>query len=107
MNIQQMMQQAQQMQKRMADVQAKLGGIEVSGQSGGGMVQVTMTCKGEMRKIAIQPDLINPADKETLEDLIVAAVNAARSKADETLASETQAMMQEFGLPPGFELPKF
>lgn len=107
MNIQEMMKQAQMMQKRMQDMQEKLGGMEVEGQSGGGMVQVVMTCKGEMRSIRIVPDLIVPEDKDTLEDLIVAAVNAARQRADETMASETQRMMREFGLPPDFKLPEF
>jgi DNA-binding YbaB/EbfC family protein len=102
-----MMQQAQAMQKRMQEVQAKLGLMEVTGQSGGGMVTVVMTCKGEMRSIKILEELIVPSDKETLEDLIVAAVNAARMASDETLASETRRMMQEFGLPEDFKLPEF
>ena len=107
MNIQQMMQQAQQMQKRMQELQAKLANVEVTGQSGGGMVTATMTCKGEMRKIKIAAELVSPSDVETLEDLVVAAVNAARRQADEHLAGETQKMMSEFGLPPGFKLPEF
>ncbi len=105
MNIQQMMKQAQVMQQRMQEMQAKLGTIEVTGQSGGGMVSVVMTCKGEMRGIKIAPELMNPAEKETLEDLVVAAINAAKSRADETMAEETRRMMQEMGLPADFKLP--
>ncbi len=107
MNIQQMMQQAQQMQKRMQETQARLGQTEVTGQSGGGMVTVVMTCKGEMRSIKIADELVTPTDKETLEDLIIAAVNAARIAADETMGNETRRMMQEFGLPPDFKIPEF
>ena len=105
MNIQQMMKQAQQMQQRMQEMQAKLGTIEVTGQSGGGMVAATMTCKGEMRGIKIDPSLMNPAERETLEDLVVAAINAAKARADETMAEETRRMMQDMGLPADFKLP--
>lgn len=105
MNIQQMMKQAQQMQQRMQDMQERLGDTEVEGASGGGMVSVTMTCKGEVRKIGISPDVINPNDRETLEDLVMAAVNMARQKADETLAEETRKMMAEFGMPGDVKLP--
>lgn len=105
MNIQEMMRQAQTMQKRMEEMQAKLGELEISGQSGGGMVKVVMTCKGEVRKIDIAPEMIDPAEKETLEDLIKAAINMARQNADAKLAEETKRMMSEFGLPPDFKLP--
>jgi DNA-binding YbaB/EbfC family protein len=105
MNIQQMMKQAQQMQTRMQEMQEKLGEMEVSGASGGGMVDVLMTCKGEVRKVTINPEVINPDDRETLEDLVMAAVNMARQKADETLAEETRSMMAEFGMPNDVKLP--
>jgi DNA-binding YbaB/EbfC family protein len=81
--------------------------MEVTGQSGGGMVTVVMTCKGEMRSIKILEELMAPSEKETLEDLIVAAINGARQVADDTLASETRKMMQEFGLPADFKMPEF
>lgn len=105
MNIQQMMKQAQQMQVKMQEMQEKLGEMEVDGASGGGMVNVTMTCKGEVRKITISPEVINPDERETLEDLVMAAVNMARQKADETLAEETRLMMAEFGMPGDVKLP--
>ncbi len=105
MNIQQMMKQAQQMQVKMQEMQDKLGDMEVQGASGGGMVNVVMTCKGEVRKITINPEVIKPDDRETLEDLVMAAVNMARQKADETLADETRNMMAEFGMPGDAKLP--
>jgi DNA-binding YbaB/EbfC family protein len=105
MDIQEMMKQAQVMQQRMQEMQERLGEMEVSGESGGGMVQVIMTCRGEVRNMSISPDIINPSDKETMEDLIMAAMNSARKNADDTLASETQKMMEEFGLPTNMELP--
>ncbi|MCB9987823.1 MAG: YbaB/EbfC family nucleoid-associated protein [Rhodospirillales bacterium] len=105
MNLQQMMKQAKVMQERMEQMQAELAQQEVTGSSGGGMVNVTMTCKGEVRKIDISPDVINPADKETLEDLIMAAMNTARANADSRLGEETQKMMSELGLPAGMDLP--
>ena len=101
MDIQEMMKQAQVMQKRMQEMQESLGGMEVQGQSGGGLVTVTMNCRGEIKKIDISPDVIDPSEKETLEDLVIAAVNAAKQNADETLGRETQKMMQDFGLPGG------
>jgi DNA-binding YbaB/EbfC family protein len=105
MNIQQMMKQAQLMQQRMQELQAKLAVTEVTGQSGGGLVQVVMTCKGDVRKLEIAPEIINPGDKETLEDLVMAAINNARQNADQRLADDTRSMMEEFGLPPGAQLP--
>ncbi|MBU0800623.1 MAG: YbaB/EbfC family nucleoid-associated protein [Alphaproteobacteria bacterium] len=105
MNIQQMMKQAQLMQQRMQELQARLADTEVTGQSGGGLVHVVMTCKGDVRKLTIAPEIINPDDKETLEDLVMAAINAARQNADQKLADDTRKMMEEFGLPPGAQLP--
>jgi DNA-binding YbaB/EbfC family protein len=105
MNIQEMMKQAKIMQQRMQEMQAKLGQMEVEGQAGGGMVSVVMTCRGEVRKVTIAPDAINPLEKEVLEDLVMAAVNLARENADNTLAGETRKMMQELGLPADAQLP--
>lgn len=100
-NMQQMMQKAQAFQQKMQDLQAEMGNIEVSGQSGGGLVQVTMTCKGILRSITIDPSLVNPSDKEVMEDLIKAACNDARAKADQKMADETQKVMGDMGLPTG------
>ena len=100
-NIQQMMQKAQVMQKKMAALQEELAEVEVSGSAGGGLVQVVMTCKGAMRSLTIDPSLIDPNDKDMLEDMIKAACNDARAKADEKMATETQKAMSDMGLPPG------
>lgn len=105
MNIQKMMQQAKQMQDKMAEMQDKLGDIEVEGQSGGGLVKVVMTCKNEVRKLDIDPTILVASEKEVTEDLIKAALNDARAKAEDKLAEETQKMMGDMGLPAGMQLP--
>lgn len=107
MDIQAMMQQAKQMQDRMKEMQDRLGTQEVIGESGGGLVKVTMTCKGEVKAIDISADLISKDEKETLEDLLVAAISVARTKSEETMSSETQKMMEEFGIPGNIDLPGF
>ncbi len=101
MNIQDMMKQAKVMQDKMAEMQEKLGEVEVEGAAGGGLVTVTMTCKGEMRGIKIDDSMMDFNEKEVLEDLIKAALNDAKAKADQKLAEETQKMMSEMGLPAG------
>lgn len=105
MNIQQMMKQAQVMQQRMEQMQERLGDMEVDGTAGGGMVNIVMTCKGEVRKVSIKPEIINPDDRETLEDLVLAALNMAKKKADATLAEETRKMMADMGMPGDMKLP--
>lgn len=105
MNIQEMMKQAQVMQQRMQQMQEKLAETEVTGAAGGGIVSVVMTCRGEVRKVNIAPEVINPQDAETLEDLVMAAMNMARENADNRLAEETRRMMEEMGLPANMKLP--
>lgn len=105
MNFQKMMQQAQQMQMKMQELQDKLSDIEIVAESGGGMVQVTMNGKGEMRALSIDPSLMSADDKETTEDLIIAAINNANIAKDERIKEETQSMMKEMGLPEGTQLP--
>lgn len=105
MNIQQIMDQAKAMQIEMQKMQDKLGDVEVTGEAGGGMVQVVMSCKGQAKKVNLDSSVIDAEDKETLEDLIVAAVNDAKKKADATLADETKKMMTKMGLPSDVELP--
>jgi DNA-binding YbaB/EbfC family protein len=99
MDIQKMMAQAKKMQDKMQEMQAKLGEVEVEGNSGGGLVKVKATCKGEMRQISIDDSLMDVSEKEVLEDLIKAALNDAKSKADQKLADETGKMMNDLGLP--------
>lgn len=98
-NMQQMMQKAQKMQKKMAELQEEAGQIEVQGAAGGGVVKITMTCKGEVKALNIDPSLMS--DKEMLEDMIIAAANDARVKADQTMAEATQKAMNDMGIPPG------
>lgn len=105
MNIGQMMRQVQEMQTKMGDMQKRLAETEVSGQAGGGMVTATMNGKSELRKIKIDPKLADPNDVEMLEDLIVAACNDAKQKAEAQIAAETEKMMGGIQLPPGVKLP--
>lgn len=105
MNIQEMMKQAKVMQDKMQEMQEKLGDVNVEGAAGGDMVTVTMSCKGECRSIAIADSMMDLSEKEVLEDLLKAALNDAKSKADEKLADETQKMMGDLGLPAGTKLP--
>ncbi len=104
-NLGQMMKQAQQMQERMAELQAKLEGVELSGASGGGMVQVTLNGKGEMRRIKIDRSLIDPNETEVLEDLILAAFNDAKAHVEAHMAEEMKKLTGGLSLPPGMKLP--
>lgn len=104
-NIGQMMKQAQQMKEKLAEMQEKVMKLEVSGESAAGMVRVVVTGKGELKSLKLDPAIVDPSDIELLEDVIVAAVNDARKKAEEKVAEETSKIMQDLGLPPGMELP--
>lgn len=104
-NIQKMMQQAKAMQEKMGVLQEQLAQEIVEGKSGGGLVKILMSCKGECKKVEIDASAVNPGDKEVLEDLILAALNDARGKADTHMADETSKMMADLGLPSGAKLP--
>jgi len=104
-NLGGLMKQAQQMQTRMTEMQAELAAQEFEGSAGAGMVTVTVTGKGEMRAVKIDPSLIDPEDKEMLEDLIVAAHNSARIKVDEVTAAKMKDATGGLKLPPGMSLP--
>ena len=104
-NLGQMMKQAQEMQAKMAEMQEKLVGLEVSGGAGGGMVTVTLNGKGEMRAIKIDPALLDPDDVQVLEDLILAATNDARAKVETRVSEEMQKVTGGIDLPAGFKLP--
>ena len=97
-----LMKQAQAMQDNVKKAQEELGHIEVSGESGSGLVKVTMTCKHEVKRITIAPSLLAD-DKDMLEDLVAAAFNAALRVADETSAQKMAKITA--GLPPGMKLP--
>lgn len=105
MNFQKMMQQAQQVQFKLAEMQEKLKDIDVDGISGGGLVRVTMNCVGDVRNIVIDPSVIVADERETLEDLILAALSHASQAKDERVKQETQGMMKQLGLPEGTQLP--
>jgi hypothetical protein len=104
-NLGQMMKQAQAMQAKMQEIQAALERTEVTGAAGGGMVAVTVTGKGEMRRIKIDPKLADPNEVGMLEDLVVAAVNDARGKAEQLKEAEMAKLTGGLQLPPGFKLP--
>ena len=100
-----LMKQAQAMQTKLAEAQAELDHIEVEGQAGGGMVRVTLTAKGAMKRIAIDPSLMKADEKEIVEDLIVAAHGDARAKAERVMEEKMKAMTADLPLPPGMKLP--
>lgn len=104
MNIQGLMKQAQIMQKKMEEEQAKLAQEEVEGCSGGGMVKVVLNGKFEMKKITLDKNLVNPDDVEILEDLITAAYNDAKHKVDAKMQESMSAMTGGMNLG-GFKLP--
>ena len=104
-NLGALMKQAQAMQAKMAELQAKLALMEVTGASGGGMVHATVSGKGEVRRIKIDPSLLDPGEVEVLEDLIVAALNDARSKAETSAAEQMRELAGGLELPPGMKLP--
>ncbi len=104
-NLGQMMKQAQQMQERMAELQAKLEAVELSGAAGGGMVQVTLNGKGEMRRIKIDKSLVDPNESQVLEDLILAAFNDAKAHVEAHMAEEMKKLTGGLSLPPGMKLP--
>ncbi len=104
-NLGQMMKQAQEMQSKMAELQERLAQTEVTGAAGGGMIQVTLNGKGEMRAIKIDATLVDPNDVGILEDLIVAATNDAKAKVEVHVAEKMRDLTGGLDLPPGFKLP--
>jgi DNA-binding YbaB/EbfC family protein len=96
---------AETIQKQMADTQGKLDSIEVEGVSGGGLVKIKCSAKGRVIGVAIDDSLMQLSDKPILEDLIAAAYNDARHKADHVASEELAKAQQGMGLPPGFKLP--
>ena len=100
-----LMKQAQAMQARMQEVQAEMERAEVEGQSGAGMVRVTLTAKGAMKAVAIDPSLLTPGEGEILEDLIMAAHEDARKKAEAVMEEKMKAVTAGLPLPPGMKLP--
>ncbi|GAN80778.1 YbaB/EbfC family nucleoid-associated protein [Acidocella aminolytica] len=104
-NIAGLMKQAQQMQQKMADMQAKLEATEMEGVAGAGLVKIVLSGKGALKSVKIDPKLIDPNETEMLEDLIAAAHADAKAKLDEMMESETKSAMGGLNLPPGMKLP--
>jgi len=101
-NIQQILQLGQQVQQRMSQLQTELGNRAVTCSSGGGMVTVTADGRGRVKKIQIDPSVVDREDVEMLEDLVVAAVAEAQSRAQKLYDEEMQKVTGGFGLPGGF-----
>jgi nucleoid-associated protein EbfC len=103
-DIMSLMQQAQAMQAKMQEMQAEMERLEVEGQAGGGLVRVTLTAKGQMKALALDASLLKPADREILEDLIVAAHEDARKKAERLMEEKMKSVTAALPLPPGLKL---
>jgi len=104
-NLGQMMKQAQEMQAKMAELQARMEHVELTGTAGAGLVSITLNGKGEMRRVSIDPSLAKPDEVEVLQDLIAAAANDARAKVEARMQEETRQLMGGLALPPGLNLP--
>ena len=100
-----MMKQAQEMQVKMAEMQAEMESVTVTGESGAGLVKATATAKGELTALDIDPSIFNKDEKEVVEDLILAAIKDAQAKAQDRMQEEMGKMAEGLGLPPGMKLP--
>jgi DNA-binding YbaB/EbfC family protein len=103
-NFAQMMKQAQELQGRMAEMQAEMERTLCEGRSGGGMVVVTLNGKGDMAGIKIDPSLLKPEEAEIVEDLLIAAHNDAKAKVEETMKEKMKTLTGGLPLPPGLKL---
>ncbi|MEY3665985.1 MAG: hypothetical protein RLZZ153_2167 [Pseudomonadota bacterium] len=99
-----LMKQAQQMQDNLKRVQEQLAQVEVEGQSGAGLVKATVTCRNEVKRISIDPSLLTD-DRDMLEDLVVAALNDALRRAEQTSSERMGSVTAGLPLPPGFRMP--
>lgn len=104
-NLGQMMKQAQQMQQKMQEMQAELDQAEMTGVSGGGMIKIVLTGKGDMKSVSIDKALIDPNEVEVLEDLLLAAFNDAKAKVERHSAEQMSKLTGGLQLPPGLKLP--
>jgi hypothetical protein len=100
-----MMKKAKEMQDRVEALQSNLNALTVTGESGAGLVRATATAKGELTGLEIDPSIFNPEEKEVVEDLILAAIKDAQSKAAERSQQEMAKLSEEMGLPAGMKLP--
>jgi DNA-binding YbaB/EbfC family protein len=99
------MKQSQKLQAKMGELQEQLASIEVTGAAGGGMVNVVLSGKGDIRRVKIDPSLLDPNEVEVLEDLIVAACNDAKGKVEAEVAARMAELTGGLQLPPGLNLP--
>ena len=104
-NMSQIMKQAKAMQEKMAEMQKKIEETEIEGSSGGGAIKIVMNGKHEIKNLFIDPSIINPDEKEVLEDLIIAALNDANKKIAENTNDQLGSISGGMGLPPGLKLP--
>jgi len=104
-SLEEIMKMAQDVQNQMQAAQENLDKIEVEGVSGGGLVKIRATAKGRFVGVTIDESLLQPSEKSMLEDLITAALNDAKAKADAAAAPEMEKMTSGIPLPPGFKLP--
>ena len=100
-----LMKQASALQEKMQNLQAEITALEATGTSGGGLVTVAVDGKGGLKRVKIDPSLAKPEEMEILEDLIVAAANDARGKAETLAAEKMKSLTNGLPLPPGFQLP--
>ena len=100
-----MMKQAKEMQGKVSEVQDELSKILVNGESGAGLVKVTMTAKGDIPNLDIDPSIFSPTEKEVVEDLIIAALKDAKKKSLDRTQKEMAKITNELGLPENFKLP--
>jgi len=100
-----MMKQAKELQSRMQAVQEEIAALTVEGAAGGGLVHVTVTGKGEVKSLRIDPSLVKPDEVEILEDLVIAALGDARAKSEAAVADKMRAATGGLNLPPGLKLP--
>ena len=104
-DLSKMMEAAQQMQTKMAEMQDGLNRLSVTGESGGGLVKATATAKGELTGLEIDPSIFVASEKEVVEDLILAAIKDAQRRAQDRAQSEMARVTQDLGLPPDMKLP--
>ncbi|HKL69995.1 YbaB/EbfC family nucleoid-associated protein [Salibaculum sp.] len=100
-----MMKSAQELQQKMEQLQEEMHAMMVTGESGAGLVKATASAKGELKGLDIDPSIFNGDDKEVVEDLILAAIKDAQSRASDRAAEEMQKIQEELGLPAGMKLP--
>ncbi|MGG7565717.1 YbaB/EbfC family nucleoid-associated protein [Rhodovulum sp. DZ06] len=100
-----MMSKAKEMQEKMQEAQARIEELEATGESGAGLVKASVSAKGQLKSLSIDPSLFNPDDREAVEDLIVAAVRSAQEAGQELAAQEMAKATEGLPLPPGMKLP--